>query len=94
MSCGAGRKLSSDLVLLWLWCRPEATAPIRLLAWEPPYAAGAVLKKHTKKNLVLSLQLLWSKLRHEFDLWPGELLHAVDVAKNSINLNMQKSYIQ
>ena len=27
-------------MLLWLWCRPAATAPIRPLAWEPPYAAG------------------------------------------------------
>jgi len=27
--------------LLWLWRRPVATAPIRPLAWEPPYAAGA-----------------------------------------------------
>ena len=25
-----------DLVLLWLWCRSSATAPIRPLAWEPP----------------------------------------------------------
>ena len=31
----------SDPALLWLWCRPEATAPMRPLAWEPPYAAGA-----------------------------------------------------
>ena len=23
-------------MLLWLWCRPEATAPIQPLAWEPP----------------------------------------------------------
>ena len=30
-----------DLALLWLWCRPVATAPIRPLAWEPPYATGA-----------------------------------------------------
>ena len=30
-----------DPELLWLWCRPVATAPIRPLAWEPPYAAGA-----------------------------------------------------
>ena len=26
-----------------LWCRPVATAPVRPLAWEPPYAAGAAL---------------------------------------------------
>ena len=31
-----------------------ATAPIRPLAWEPPYAAGAaqeIAKRHTQKNL-------------------------------------------
>ena len=37
--------------LLWLWCRPVATALSRPLAWEPPYAAGAALKKDkTKQN--------------------------------------------
>ena len=30
--------------LLWLWHRPVATAPIRPLAWEPPYAVGAALE--------------------------------------------------
>ena len=47
-----------NLALLWLWCRPVATAPTRLLAWEPPYAAGAAqeiaksqkAKKSQKKN--------------------------------------------
>ena len=38
-------------MLLWLWCRLVATALIRPLAWEPPYAAGAALKRQ-KKNLV------------------------------------------
>ena len=33
-----------DLALLWLWRRPAATALIRPLAWEPPYAKGAALK--------------------------------------------------
>ena len=28
-----------------LWCRPAAVAPSRPLAWEPPYAVGAALKK-------------------------------------------------
>ena len=41
MSCGVGCRRGSDPALLWLWCRPEATAPIGPLAWEPPYAAGA-----------------------------------------------------
>ena len=45
MSCVAGRRHGSDPMLLWLWRRPAATTPIRPLAWEPPYAAGAVLEK-------------------------------------------------
>ena len=36
--------------LLWLWCRPVATAPIRPLAWELPYATDAALKTHTQNN--------------------------------------------
>ena len=40
-----------DPALLWLWRRLAATAPIRPLAWEPPYASGAALEKDkmTKK---------------------------------------------
>ena len=49
MSYGIGRKLGLDLALLWLRHRPATTAPIRPLAWEPPYARGAALKKK-KKN--------------------------------------------
>ena len=41
MSCGAGCRRGSDPALLWLWHRPAATAMIRLLAWEPPYATRA-----------------------------------------------------
>ena len=41
---------SSDPALLWLWHRPAAVALIRLLAWEPPYAAGAAQKSKKKKN--------------------------------------------
>ena len=39
-----------DLALLWLWCRPTGTAPIQPLAWEPPYAVGVALKRHTQKE--------------------------------------------
>ena len=54
MSCSVGHRHGSDPVLLWLWCRPVATAPIRPLAWEPPHAAGAALKdKKTKKKFFL-----------------------------------------
>ena len=36
--------------MLWLWCRVTATAPIRPLAWESPYAAGVALKRKRKKK--------------------------------------------
>ena len=39
-----------DLVLLWLWCRPVATAPIPSQAWEPPDAMGVGLKRFLKKE--------------------------------------------
>ena len=48
-----GRRLGTDPKLLWLWCRLAAIAPIRPLAWEPPYAVGAVLKSKTKQNKVI-----------------------------------------
>ena len=33
-----------------LWHKPVATAPIRRLAWELPYATGAALEKTKKKK--------------------------------------------
>ena len=62
MSCGAGCRRGSDPVLLWLWHRLVATAPIRLLAWEPPYAEGAAQeiagkKKKTEKCVPLNARI-------------------------------------
>ena len=52
LSCGIGCRRGSDPTLLWLWCRPAAIAPIRPLAWEPPYFAGAAqeMAKRQKKK--------------------------------------------
>jgi len=50
VSCGVGHRLSSDVALLWLWCRPAAAAPIRPLAWELPSALGAALEKAKKQK--------------------------------------------
>jgi len=50
VSCGVGRRRGSDPALLWLWHRLAATAPIRPLAWEPPYAAGAAQKWQKDKK--------------------------------------------
>ena len=66
MSCGVGCRRGSDPTLLWLWRRPVATAPIRSLAWEPPYARGAAQemakrqkrKKKKKTSITKSYSLL------------------------------------
>ena len=50
MSRGLGRRHGLDPALPWLWCRPAATAPIRPLAWGPPYAADVALKSKKKKK--------------------------------------------
>ena len=50
MSCGVGSRCGWDLALLWLWHRQVATAPIRPLTWEPPYATGAALKRPKKER--------------------------------------------
>ena len=50
MSWGVGCRRGSDLAWLWLWHRSTAVAPVRLLAWEPPYAAGVALKKTKGKK--------------------------------------------
>ena len=34
--------------MLWLWCRTVAAAPIGPLAWEPPYATDAAIKRKKK----------------------------------------------
>ena len=48
MSWHVGRRCDLDPKLLRLWRRPAATALIRPLAWEPPYAEGAALEKTEK----------------------------------------------
>ena len=50
MGCGVGCRRGSEMVLLWPWCRLAAAAPIGPLAWEPPYAPGAILKRQKTKK--------------------------------------------
>ena len=67
VSCGVGRRRGSDPTLLWPWCRLAATAPIRLLAWEPPYAAGAaqeMAKRQKKEKKQSSNSRMWDNLQN------------------------------
>ena len=52
MSCHVGHRRSLGPALLWLWHRLAATAQIGSLAWEPPYATGAALKKTKRKKKI------------------------------------------
>ena len=67
MSYGIGRRRNLDLVLLWLWCRLAAIAPIRPLAWEPPLAMSVAIVKdknkqtNRKKQTALGDQILASQ---------------------------------
>ena len=65
MNCGVGHRSGLDLTLLWLWHRPEATALIVPLAWEPPYATGAALERERKKERERQRQ----RQRKEFPSW-------------------------
>ena len=53
MSCRSQTQLKSHV--LWLWCRPEATAPTGPLAWEPPYAVGVALKRQKSPRLMINM---------------------------------------
>ena len=64
MSCGVGRRLGSDPLLLWLWCRLAAAAPVGPLAWEKPYATDAALNKQTNKNSLWGLKQLKVNIKY------------------------------
>ena len=57
MNCGVGHRHGLDPVLLWLWCRQTAAAPIEPLAWELPYAVSVALKRGKKKKKVPEQEL-------------------------------------
>ena len=51
-----------------LWCRPAATALIRLLAWEPPHAVGAALEK-AKRQKKKKKAILVTKNQSRAKIW-------------------------
>ena len=58
-----------------LWYRPAAPASIRPLAWEPPYASGAVLKgqNKTEKNPFVHSGIQYKgKVREKVIGWGGK----------------------
>ena len=57
MSCGVGHKRGLDLVLLLLWHKPAAAAPILPTAWERPYTTGAAVKRKQMNQRIKVEQL-------------------------------------
>ena len=67
MSCGIGRRLGSDLALLWLWSNTAVVGGYSsdsTLAWEPPYATDAALKKKGKKKSVWIEHVAFEDIAH------------------------------
>ena len=52
-------------MLLWLWCRLAGAAPIGPLAWDPPYAMRAALKRPKKKKKSLETKPAVTALDNE-----------------------------
>ena len=50
MSRGIGCRRCLDPALMWLWCRPAATAPVGPLAWGHPYITDTALKRQKDKK--------------------------------------------
>ena len=69
MNCGVGQRCGSDLVLLWLWCRLAAIAPIQPKAWEPTYAAGVPPSPPQKKKKGKEKKKGSPKLFSILDFW-------------------------
>ena len=62
MNCGVGCRCDLDPELLWLWHRLVATAQIRPLAWEPPYAVGVALEKIKRQKKKLKEKVLFGNV--------------------------------
>ena len=67
MTCGVGRRGGLDLTLLWLWCRPAATALIQLLDGNLHKPQAPSLKKKKKVGG------MWDALR----VWDGNAIKFV-----------------
>ena len=93
MSCGVGCRHGSGLVLLWLWHRPVASAAIRPLPWEPPYAADAALEKDQKKKYHFSLCLLNSAPFPESDRCILSCYHRAGIMLKSLISLFQTSLL-
>ena len=62
-------------MLLQLWPRLAATAPIQLLAWKLPYASGVALKGQKNKKVLSMLRHLWSVVQFSTESFAACIVH-------------------
>ena len=78
MSCSIGHRCSLYpallWLLLWLWHRPAAAAPIQPPAWEFPYATDAALNKGGKKKKKLKLEPTYDPAIPLLGIYPEETI--------------------
>ena len=84
MGCGVGRRLSSDLVLLWLCCRPVATDPIRPLDWKTPAVGMALKLQENKLSYIQMIYMLCIYVYINYNLL--KMLHYIYLYTLHINI--------
>ena len=93
---------SSDLMLLWLWCRPATAALIWPLAWEVLYAAGVAIKRKRKKKMPLFILAkeqfwFWAKIWEKEKivlLQAGSLFQWLFHYRNFFNISILKTCLR
>ena len=81
MSCGVvARRRGWDPMLLWLWCRPVASAAIQPLTWESPYAMSVALKRQRPLPLPKKSEVLFN-YQKQLSLAPSGQLLTTTAAK-------------
>ena len=76
-----------DLALLWLWLWLAAVAPIRPLAWEPPYASSAALKSKKKEKKRNDNRLIL------FQLYSEQVGVPIGAQQNRIQLGAMRLWV-
>ena len=81
----------------WLWCRPVAVAPTGPLAWEPPYALGAALKRQKdqkyKNKKILKRQMSLNGSEGSWRPNRGWIWRMKTLLRGWLELNFQGSSI-
>ena len=91
MSYGVGHRCSLDPLLLWLWHRVAAAAPIWPLAWELPYAASVALKA---KNNFFKLKIKFKNTERRSHPGQGKMLNKLNLCLGILTILLVSNVIR